>query len=77
MGYFLQSDKNRIKANFNEEIKGFHFYDLDFTFNNHLKGVKVGVIYDIKITHKSPGPTDEEWEKNRVQFAEIYKSHLP
>ena len=38
--------------------QGFHFYDLDFTFNNHLNGVKIGVIYDIKITHKSPGPTD-------------------
>jgi GT2 family glycosyltransferase len=76
-GLFFVAHKQRIKANFNENIKGFHFYDLDFTFNNHLNGVKIGVIYDIKITHKSPGPTSEEWDKNRKQFIEIYKDNLP
>ena len=64
-------------SNFNEEIKGFHFYDLDFTFNNHLSGVKVGVVYDLKITHKSPGPTNEDWENNRKQFVGIYDEFLP
>ena len=48
--------------------------DLDFTFNNHLSGVKIGVVYDLKITHKSPGPTNEDWENNRKQFVEIYKT---
>ena len=66
-GLFFVIEKNRIKKKFNEDIKGFHFYDLDFTFNNHLSGVKVGVVYDLKITHKSPGPTNQDWENNRKQ----------
>lgn len=76
-GLFFVAHKQRIKVNFNENIKGFHFYDLDFTFNNHLNDVKVGVVFNIKITHKSPGPTSEEWDKNRKQFIEIYKNNLP
>lgn len=76
-GLFFVIEKNRIKKKFNEDIKGFHFYDLDFTFNNHLSGVKVGVVYDLKITHKSPGPTNQDWENNRKQFVEIYKDSLP
>jgi GT2 family glycosyltransferase len=76
-GLFFVIHKDRIKERFDENIKGFHLYDLDFTFNNHLSGVKVGVMYDIKITHKSIGITNDEWERNREQFVEKYKDKLP
>ena len=76
-GLFFTVHKDRIKERFDENIKGFHLYDVDFTFNNHLSGVKVGVMFDIKITHKSIGITNEEWEKNRQQFVEKYKEKLP
>ncbi|MFN7656515.1 MAG: glycosyltransferase [bacterium] len=76
-GLFFVVHKERIKERFDENIKGFHFYDIDFTFNNHLNGVKVGVMFDFKITHKSIGMTNDEWEKNRLQFAEKYKDKLP
>lgn len=76
-GLFFVTHKDRIKERFDENIKGFHLYDVDFTFNNHLSGVKVGVIFDIKIIHKSIGMTNEEWEKNRQQFVEKYKEKLP
>jgi len=76
-GLFFAVNKERIKRRFDEDFKGFHFYDVDFTFNNHLDGVKVGVMFDIKITHKSIGATNEEWEKNRLQFVEKYKNLLP
>lgn len=76
-GLFFAINKNRIKKRFNEDIEGFHFYDFDFTFGNHLEGVKVGVIFDIKITHKSVGQTNEQWEKNRLQFCELYTNNLP
>ena len=42
-GLFFGVDRTKIKKNFNEEVKGFHFYDVDFSFTNHLEGVKVGV----------------------------------
>jgi glycosyltransferase involved in cell wall biosynthesis len=76
-GLFLAINKKNIKKNFNEDVKGFHFYDVDFSFRNHLEGVKIGVMYDVRITHKSIGMTNEQWEKNREEFAEKFKEHLP
>jgi len=76
-GLFFVVDKKRIKERFDENFKGFHFYDVDFTLNNHLSGVKVGVMFDIKITHKSIGMTNNKWERNREQFVEKYKDKLP
>ena len=77
MVYFFGVNKNNIKLNFNEEVSGFHFYDVDFSFSNYLAGVKVSVCSNIKITHLSIGMTNNEWEKNREVFAEKYKEHLP
>lgn len=76
-GLFIVFDKRKIKTNFNEQVEGFHFYDVDFTFRNYLEGVKIGVIYDVRITHKSIGQTNEQWEINRRKFAETNKEHLP
>lgn len=74
-GLFLAVHRDRIVEKFDEEIKGTHFYDIDFTFKNHLKGVKVGVMFDVKLTHKSIGETDDKWEENRKQFVEKYAFH--
>jgi hypothetical protein len=42
-----------------------------------LEGVKVGVITNIRMTHKSIGQTNDQWEENRKLFVKKYKSHLP
>jgi len=76
-GLFFVVDKTRITESFDENVKGFHFYEIDFCFNNHLNGVKIGVMSNITITHKSIGQTNDEWEKNRKEFVEKYSSHLP
>ena len=76
-GLFIAIHKKRIKHNFIEDFKGFHFYDIPFCFENHISGVKVGVITNIRITHKSIGQTNEQWEKNRILFSEKYKDNLP
>jgi len=76
-GVFIAVHKRRIKKRFNEEFKGFHFYDLPFSFENHLEGVKVGVFTNIRITHKSIGMTNDQWEENRKLFVEKYKDRLP
>ncbi len=75
-GLFMAVDRTKIKVNFNEELK-WHFYDMYFSFYNHLDGVKVGVIFDVKVTHLSIGQTNEEWEENRKTFAEAFKKELP
>ena len=76
-GLFMAIHKKKIKSNFIEDFKGFHFYDIPFCFENHLQGVKVGVITNVRVTHKSIGQTNEQWEENRKLFAEKYKDSLP
>jgi len=54
-GVFFSVHKKRIKIGFNGEVKGFHFYDIDFCFSNFLFDVKIGVHTNIKINHMSIG----------------------
>jgi hypothetical protein len=76
-GVFISINKKKINNKFNESVKGFHFYDVYFSVENHLSGVKIGVTHDVRLTHKSIGQTNEKWEKNRVEFVEKFKDILP
>ena len=76
-GLFIAVDKSIIKHKFDESIEGFHFYDLGFCLPNFLDDVKVGVMFDVRVTHLSIGETNEMWEENRKQFAERYSKKLP
>jgi len=64
-GLFIAVDKTKIQEKFDESVVGFHFYDVDFCYTNFQKEVSIGVVYDIRITHKSIGQTNEQWELNR------------
>jgi len=76
-GVFFAAHKERIRKGFDEDIKGFHFYDVDFGLANHLEGIRVGVIFDLKIIHKSIGETNDQWEQNRVVFLNKWRHRLP
>jgi hypothetical protein len=76
-GLFMVIHKERIKDGFNENFSGFHFYDVSFCFENFIQGVNVGVITNIRITHKSIGKTNEQWEENRKLFESKYSEYLP
>lgn len=76
-GVWFAAHKNRIKKTFNENVEGFHFYDVTFAFENFLQGVKVGVTTVVRVNHQSIGMTNEAWEKNRADFSETYQAHLP
>lgn len=76
-GVFFAAHKKRIKSNFDEDFKGFHFYDVSFSFNNHLSNVKVGVITNIRITHMSIGETNDKWEDNKIIFETKFKDKIP
>lgn len=76
-GLFLAIHKKRIKNYFDESIKGFHYYDLDFCFSNFLNNVKIGLCTDIRLTHFSSGSVNSFWEENRNIFVEKYKNNLP
>jgi hypothetical protein len=76
-GLFIAVDRTKIKYEFDTTIEGFHFYDVDFSVGNYVKGVKVGVTTDIRVIHKGLGETNQEWDKNRTNFIEKYKEYLP
>lgn len=76
-GLFFMVDKTKIKKEFNEEFKGFHFYDISFCFENFLEGVKIGVTTKIRVTHKSIGMVNKQWEKNKLFFEALYDKKLP
>lgn len=76
-GVFMAVDCDNIEERFNENYKGFHFYDISFSISNYLKGCNIGVINDIRILHKSIGRVNELWESNRQQFITEYKDELP
>ena len=76
-GVFFAVDKRLLLATFDEEVKGFHFYDVTFCFENYIKGVNIGVSTMIRVNHQSIGMTNDAWELNRQNFAENYKQFLP
>lgn len=76
-GLFMAVDATDLEKDFNEDFDGFHFYDLAFCIENYLDGCNIGVITDIRLTHKSIGQTNDQWEQNRIQFVETYKKYLP
>lgn len=76
-GLFIMVHKNRLKNDFNEQFKKFHFYDLPFCVDNFLNGVKIGVTTKIDVTHKSIGMTNKDWERNKLFFEALYEKSFP
>lgn len=76
-GLFFAVDRKKILHHFDEDFKGFHFYDLSFCFPNYLDGVDIGVITNIRVTHMSIGETNMMWEENRRLFEKKYQDELP
>ena len=76
-GLWFSFQKDKIKTTFNEEVKGFHFYDVTFCVENKLLNCKIGVITKIRINHMSMGETNVEWEENRKLFVKNNDQSLP
>lgn len=67
-GVFLATKKNRWQElPFNENITGFHFYDLDFSLRTSLKFQNY-VISTIKIKHYSLGNFNDSWIIAALKF---------
>jgi len=76
-GVFMAVDTSEIEHKFDTNYGMWHYYDMSFCFPNYLDGCNIGVITDIRITHKSIGMTDQDWENNRIKFSNEYKDELP
>jgi GT2 family glycosyltransferase len=76
-GLFFIVRKSLLKKEFNEEFKGFHFYDISFCVENRFEGVKIGLTTKFGVTHKSVGMTNKQWEKNKLLFEALFEKRLP
>jgi hypothetical protein len=76
-GLFMAVDADEIVHGFDMDFGKFHFYDISFCLPNYLDGCNIGVIKNIRITHKSVGQTNMEWEQNRQQFSKKFADELP
>lgn len=59
-------------------VGGWDFYDLYYTFQAHMKGLK-NYVMPLDVLHKSHGEISgkEGWHKNREVFLRKYGKHLP
>lgn len=75
-GVFMAIAKDRIILGFDEDFKGFHFYDISFCIRNFERGVKIGILSDLSIVlyHNSKGCYNEEWNRNRMKFLDKYRN---
>jgi len=65
------------KNKFDEQtFKGFHFYDLDFSLQIK-QTLRVCVIYDIRIEHRSHGNVNKSWAESSIIFHKKWESKLP
>ena len=77
-GLFMAVDKRKIGANFNRELNGFDFYDIDFCLANYFsKKCKIGVTTNIRMAHNSVGKLKDTWFQNREEINKKYGKHFP
>lgn len=77
-GLFMAVNLKKIKKNFDANIKGFNFYDIDFCLSNYIEGkCKIGVTSNIRIAHNSIGELTDEWYQNREIVNNKYKDYFP
>jgi glycosyltransferase involved in cell wall biosynthesis len=75
-GVFMMARKvEGIK--FNEELNGFHNYDLNLSFEYIKNGFEIMVTKDILIEHFSIGKLDESWYNSTLRIHKMYKKILP
>ncbi|PKB17459.1 glycosyltransferase [Flavobacterium sp. 5] len=75
-GVFIGLRKSTT-VKFNEEILGFHCYDLGISIDVFDKQYQIVVTNQILIEHFSIGNTDFNFLKSVINFHKLYKKQLP
>lgn len=73
----LMAFRKSTKVQFNEEISGFHCYDLGISIDVLEKGYQIVVTDQILIEHFSSGNTGLDFIKGVIKFHDLYKNKLP
>ncbi len=58
-------------------FRGFHLYDIDFTYRAFLAGYRLAVCCDLGLIHHSPGNYDQQWAAEAQVFQNKHRTTLP
>ena len=75
-GVFMAARKD-AEITFSTELKGFHNYDLNFSFEYQKKGYKVVTTKEILLEHYSLGTLNKDWYSSTIRLHKLYKEILP
>jgi hypothetical protein len=77
-GVFMCASRRVAEAlRFDEAtFRGFHLYDLDFSYRAFLGGFRVAVCADIHLIHHSSGAFGADWEADARRFLEKHGGTL-
>ena len=78
-GLFLAARRQVLeKVRFDEEtFRGWHMYDIDFTYGAFLAGLRLAVCCDLQLFHASPGKFDQSWVNDGELFMNKHRHRLP
>ena len=77
-GLFIAVKRSRLTKNFDPDLPGFNFYDIDFCLANFIDGkTKIGVTTNIRLAHKSVGELTSNWYSNRDIINNKYGEYYP
>lgn len=77
-GLFMAIKKDKATKEFDANLQGFDFYDINFCLDNlKNKTCKIGVTTNIRIAHNSVGKLKQSWYDNREIINERYKDMYP
>jgi glycosyltransferase involved in cell wall biosynthesis len=69
--------KKSISIMFNENMEGYHNYDLNISFECKKRGYQIMVTNKILLEHYSSGTLNKDWAVSAYKTHKIYKSILP
>ncbi len=75
-GVFMVMQRDKLLY-FNTDMKGFHNYDLNISFECKKQGYKIIVTNEIVLEHFSSGVLNEAWVGSTYTIHKLYKEVLP
>ena len=77
-GLFMAVHRKRITKQFDPNLKGFDYYDINLCIDNYLDGkTKIGVTTNIRLAHNSIGQMREGWYTAREYTNNKFKDAYP
>lgn len=75
-GVFMVAKKDK-RIFFSKQLKGFHNYDLNFSFEYLKNGYRVVTTKEILLEHYSLGTLNKSWYDSTLHLHKLYNSMLP